>query len=55
VKGSGWGGLWIRGLAGDTGVADCDCITELKVALLFEVAAMRGSFSEEEEEAMIGN
>ena len=42
-------------MAGDAGIADCDSITELKLALLFEVAAMRGSFSGEEEEAMIGN
>jgi hypothetical protein len=57
VKGGGWGGLWIRGLAGDTAVADCDSITELELALLFEVVAMRGSFSEEEEEedAMVGS
>jgi len=54
VKGGGWGGFWIRGLAGDTGVADCDSITGLELALLFEVVAMRGSFSDGEE-AMIGN
>ena len=40
MKGGGWGGLWIRGLAPETGDADCDSSPVLLLLLL-----IKGSFS----------